>query len=59
MAMPQDLERGRSLQIDARVTAVREPGRLVEVAAPTIGAVLAVDQELGPRTGVYSNDVQR
>src|ERR1700731_3065758 len=38
MSMLQDLERGRSLEIDALVTAVQEMGRLVKVATPTIDA---------------------
>ena len=59
MSMLQDLERGRSLEIDALVTAVRELGRLVEVATPTIDAVLALVQERGRQAGLYGNDAQR
>jgi len=44
-SMLQDLERGRSLEIDALVTAVQEMGRLVKVATPTIDTVLALVQE--------------
>ena len=56
MSMLQDLERGRSLEIDALVTAVQEMGRLVKVATPTIDAVLALVQERGRQAGLYSND---
>ena len=59
MSMLQDLERGRSLEIDALVTAVQELGRLVEVATPTIDAVLALVQERGRQAGLYGNDAQR
>ena len=58
MSMLQDLERGRSLEIDALVTAVQELGRLVEVATPTIDAVLALVQERGRQAGLYGNDAQ-
>ena len=59
ISMLQDLERGRSLEIDALVTAVQELGRLVEVATPTIDAVLALVQERGRQAGLYGNDAQR
>jgi 2-dehydropantoate 2-reductase len=45
MSMLQDLERGRSLEIDALVTAVREIGRLTGTPTPIIDAVLALVQE--------------
>jgi 2-dehydropantoate 2-reductase len=51
--MLQDLERGRSLEIDALVTAVQEMGRLVKVATPTIDTVLALIQERGRQAGLY------
>jgi 2-dehydropantoate 2-reductase len=57
ISMLQDLERGRSLEIDALVTAVHEMGRLVKVATPTIDAVLALVQERGRQAGLYSNDI--
>ena len=56
ISMLQDLERGRPLEIDALVTAVQELGRLVEVATPTIDAVLALVQERGRQAGLYGND---
>jgi 2-dehydropantoate 2-reductase len=59
ISMLQDLERGRSLEIDALVTAVQEMGRLVKVATPTIDAVLALVQERGRQAGLYGNDAQR
>ncbi len=48
MSMLQDLERGRSLEIDALVTAVQELGRLTGVATPMVDAILA------PRSGARS-----
>jgi 2-dehydropantoate 2-reductase len=56
MSMLQDLERGRSLETDALVTAVQELGRLVKVATPTIDAVLALVQESGRQAGLYGSD---
>jgi 2-dehydropantoate 2-reductase len=41
-SMLQDLESGRSLEIDALVTAVTELGRLVDIATPAIDTVLAL-----------------
>jgi 2-dehydropantoate 2-reductase len=57
MSMLQDLERGRPKEIDALVTAVRELGRLVDIATPTIDAVLALVQERGRQAGLYGNDL--
>jgi 2-dehydropantoate 2-reductase len=54
MSMLQDLERGRSLEIDALVTAVQELGQLTGVATPVIDAVLALVQERGRRAGLYA-----
>jgi 2-dehydropantoate 2-reductase len=45
MSMLQDLERGRSLEIDALIGAVQELGRLVGVRTPTVDAVLALIKE--------------
>jgi 2-dehydropantoate 2-reductase len=53
MSMLQDLERGRSLEIDALITAVQELGRLAGVATPTIDVVLALVQERGRQAGLY------
>jgi 2-dehydropantoate 2-reductase len=53
MSMLQDLERARSLEIDALVTAVAELGRLTGVATPTVDAVLALVQECGRTAGIY------
>ena len=39
MSMLQDLERGRSLEIDALVTALQELGHLTDVPTPLIDAV--------------------
>ena len=53
MSMLQDLERGRSLEIDALVGAVQVLGRLVGVVTPTIDAVFALAQERGRQAGLY------
>ncbi|HET9147115.1 MAG TPA: 2-dehydropantoate 2-reductase [Acetobacteraceae bacterium] len=53
ISMLQDLERGRSLEIDALVTAVRDLGRLVGVPTPGIEVVLALVQERGRQAGLY------
>jgi 2-dehydropantoate 2-reductase len=58
ISMLQDLERGRSLEIDALVTAVQEVGRLLKVATPTIDTVLALVQERGRQAGLYDNDTR-
>ena len=58
ISMLQDLERGRSMEIDALVT-VQEMGRLVKVATPTIDTVLALVQERGRQAGLYGNNAQR
>ena len=56
MSMLQDLERGRSMEVDALVTAVQELGRLVNVATPTIDAVLALVQERARQAGLYGKN---
>jgi 2-dehydropantoate 2-reductase len=52
-SMLQDLERGRTLEIDALVTVVQELGRLVRVETPTIDAVLALVQQRARLAGCY------
>ena len=54
MSMLQDLERGRSLEIDALVTAVQELAQLTGVATPVIDTVLALVRERGRRAGLYA-----
>ena len=54
MSMLQDLERGRSLEIDALVGAVQELGRLTAVRTPVIDAVLALVKERARSSGLYS-----
>ncbi len=56
MSMLQDLERGRSMEIDALVTAVQELGRMTDVPTATIDVVLALVQECGRQAGLYSRD---
>lgn len=53
MSMLQDLERGRTLEIDALVTVVHEFGRLTGVPTPLTDAILALIQELGREAGLY------
>jgi len=53
MSMLQDLEGGRTLEIDALVTAVVELGRLTGVPTPNIEAVLALVRERGCQAGLY------
>ena len=53
-SMLQDLERGRSMEIDALVTAVQEMGRLVGVPTPTIDIVLALVRQRARLAGCYS-----
>ncbi len=53
MSMLQDLERGRSMEIDALVTAVQELGRLTGVATPTIDLVLTLVQERAFQASLY------
>jgi 2-dehydropantoate 2-reductase len=58
MSMLQDLERGRSLEIDALVTAVQELGRLTGVGTPVIDAVLALVQERARAAGLYGSSAE-
>ena len=53
MSMLQDLERGRSLEIDALVGAVQELGRLTAVRTPVIDALLALIKERARASGLY------
>lgn len=53
MSMLQDIERHRSLEIDALVTAVQELARLTDVPTPAIDIVLALAQEQGRSLGLY------
>ncbi len=52
-SMLQDLERGRSMEIDALLTVVQEMGRLVEVETPTIDVVLPLIQQRARVAGCY------
>jgi 2-dehydropantoate 2-reductase len=53
MSMLQDLERHRSMEIDALVTSVQELGRMTGVPTPTVDILLALVQELGRKAGLY------
>jgi len=52
-SMLQDLERGRSMEIDALVTVVQEMGQLTEVPTPKIDIVLALIQQRARAVGLY------
>jgi 2-dehydropantoate 2-reductase len=52
-SMLQDLELGRSMEIDALVTVVQEMGRLTETPTPTIDIVLALIQQRARTAGLY------
>jgi len=52
-SMLQDLERGRTMEIDALVTVVQELGRLVDVPTPTIDVILALVQQRARLAGCY------
>ena len=52
-SMLQDLERGRTMEIDALVTSVQELGRLVGVPTPTIDVVLALVRQRAEIAGLY------
>jgi 2-dehydropantoate 2-reductase len=53
MSMLQDLERGRSIELDALVTAVHELGELTRVPTPAVDMLLALARECGRQAGVY------
>ena len=53
MSMLQDLERGRSMEIDPIVTVVQELGRLAGVKTPVIDVVLPLVQERARVAGLY------
>ncbi len=53
MSMLQDLERNRSMEIDALVTAVQELGCLTGTPTPTIDILLALVQTRGRIAGLY------
>ena len=53
MSMLQDLERGRSLEIDALVAAVQELGKLTATPTPALDILLALAQERGRQAGLY------
>jgi 2-dehydropantoate 2-reductase len=54
--MLQDLERGRSMEIDPIVTVVQELGRLAGVRTPVIDVVLSLVQERARVAGLYPAD---
>lgn len=52
-SMLQDLERGRAMEIDALVTAVKELGQVVGVKTPVIDIVLGLVCQLAALKGLY------
>ncbi len=52
-SMLQDVDKGRSIELDAMLTSVQELGRLTEVTTPHIDAVLALTQQMGRVKGLY------
>jgi 2-dehydropantoate 2-reductase len=54
-SMLQDLERGRTMEIDAMVTAVQELGRGVDVNTPTIDLVLELVKQRARVAGCYQD----
>lgn len=52
-SMLQDLEKGRTLELDAILTAVQEIARLVDVETPTIDMILGLTQQMARVAGVY------
>ena len=53
MSMLQDLERGRSLELDALVAAMQELGKLTATPTPALDILLALAQERGRQAGLY------
>lgn len=53
-SMLQDLERGRPMEIDALVAAVKELGIITKVPTPQLDAVLALVKMRGRAAGCYS-----
>ena len=51
--MLQDLERGRPMEIDALIGAVKELGILTKKPTPTINAVLALITQRARLAGCY------
>ncbi len=52
-SMLQDLEAGKSMEIDALVTAVQEMGRITGHPTPTLDVVLGLVQQLAMNRGLY------
>lgn len=54
-SMLQDLELGRPMEIDALVASVQELGRIVDIATPTIDAVLGLVKQRARLAGCYDD----
>ena len=52
-SMLQDLERGRAMEIDALVTAVKEMGRIVDIETPVLDIVLGLVRQLARTQSLY------
>ena len=53
MSMLQDLQGGRSIELDALVSAVHDLGELTRVPTPALDVLLALARERGRQAGVY------
>jgi len=58
-SMLQDVDAGRTLELDALVGAVREIGRRVGVATPAIDTLLGLTRLFGRVRGLYPEEVRR
>ena len=52
-SMLQDLEKDRSIELDAILSSVQEMARLVEVETPMIDAILSLTKQMGRVAGLY------
>ncbi len=57
-SMPQDLERGRPMEIDPLVTVVQEMGRLTKIPTPALDTVLALVAQRARIAGLYDGNVR-
>lgn len=54
MSMLQDLERGRSMEIDALLTSVQELARMLAIETPRLDMLLSLVQLRGREAGLYT-----
>jgi 2-dehydropantoate 2-reductase len=53
MSMRQDLQRGRTIEIDALADSVAAMSELTDIATPTVDALVALTKLRGRLAGVY------